>query len=244
MYGVLQKSVKATKWKYMALLCPYIRGYNAWPTRLDVNRGVAHCPAQLFPSPWQTFVEFIFPQKFSWFDNSCCMWKLVIYKGANYIHFATELILEPKHESCTVRNFSDHWLDFHNESKSFTIIFICRSVRLSISLYIAPSLGKSHPLANIPSIRQCMSPVCPTLCIKFQLQSLAWLANQSIHTWAEIYHPYESFVFIFSVIHCWILIQYCIRPPRSIFTRGHMVWSWWAPYVHQPVCVSIIFKQM
>ena len=42
------------------------------------------------------------------------------------------------------------WVDSHNESKSFKIIWPCRSVRSSISLYIGHSLGNNYPLANLP----------------------------------------------------------------------------------------------
>ena len=38
MHGVLQKFVKFMKWKYMASLCAYDGGYNAWPTRCNVSR--------------------------------------------------------------------------------------------------------------------------------------------------------------------------------------------------------------
>ena len=45
-----------------------------------------------------------------------------------------------------------HWVDSYDESKSFKIIFPCRSVRSSINLFIGRTLGNSFPLANLPSI--------------------------------------------------------------------------------------------
>ena len=68
MHSILQTSVKVMKWKYMASLCPYGSGYNAWPTRCNISRTRSTwCLAQFFPHAWQTFVEFISPQQFNWF---------------------------------------------------------------------------------------------------------------------------------------------------------------------------------
>ena len=133
----------------------------------------------------------------------------------HYIHFTTELTLEPKYASYTRLSFSDHWVDSHDESKSFKIIFPCRNVRSYIGLFVWCTLGNSFPVANLPSIESACHQFCLTLCIKFQLQSLMWFWKESTHKWVGIYNPFQNFLFIFSVIHCWIF-QYCIRPPRSI----------------------------
>ena len=140
----------------------------------------------------------------------------------HYIHFTTEITWGAKYASYTGRSFSDHWIDSHDESNSFKIIFPCRNVRSYITLFIGRTLGNSFPLANFPSIENACHQFCPTLCIKFQLQSLTWLSNDSPHKWVGIYNPSPNLVFIFSVIHCWIF-RYCIRPVRSIFTLGYMV---------------------
>ena len=91
------------------------------------------------------------------------------------------------------------WVDSHDETKSSKIICPCKSVRSSISQYIGRSLGNNYPLGKSSIHRQCMSPVCPTMCIKFQLQSLTWLWNESTLKWARIYNPFQNFV-LFSVL--------------------------------------------
>ena len=56
--------------------------------------------------------------------------------------------------------------DLHDESKSFKsfeIIFLCRSVKSSISIHVGPILGSIYHLANLLSIHQSMSPNCSTL---------------------------------------------------------------------------------
>ena len=57
--------------------------------RYSVSRGRSTwCLAQFLPSTWQTFVGFISPQHFHWFDNligfdnSCCIWKPLVNRGA------------------------------------------------------------------------------------------------------------------------------------------------------------------
>ena len=47
MHGVLQKSVKLKKSKYIASLCPYGCGDYPWPTRYNVSRGRSTLPVPL-----------------------------------------------------------------------------------------------------------------------------------------------------------------------------------------------------
>ena len=79
------------------------------------------------------------------------------HRGQQYIHFTTELTLEPKYAPYTGPSFSDHWVDSYDESKSFKIIFPCRSVWSSISLFIGRTLENSFLLVNLPSIKSA----CP-----------------------------------------------------------------------------------
>ena len=83
------------------------------------------------------------------FDVSRCMWKFVDYMGQHYIHFTTQLTLEPKYAPYNGRSFSDHWVDSYDESKSFKIIF---PVEVWDHLFIGRTLGNSFPLANLPPI--------------------------------------------------------------------------------------------
>ena len=63
-------------------LCPYGLGYNAWSTLCNVSRGrITWCLAQVFPSAWQTFAEYLHNNSIN-FDNSRCNWKHVVYRSA------------------------------------------------------------------------------------------------------------------------------------------------------------------
>ena len=54
-----------------------------------------------------------------------------------------------------------NWVDSYDESKSFKIIFPCRTVRSSISLFIGRTLGNCFPLANLPSIESACHQSVP-----------------------------------------------------------------------------------
>ena len=171
MHGVLQISVEFMKWKHMAPLCPYDNGYNAWQTRCNVNRrrNTLRSPLGSYffldKGLWKSYVR----NNSIGFDNSCCKWRLVVYRGAtlHQLRHRADQIKIPIPAS-PMLNFSDHWIDSQDESKSFKIIFLCRTVKSSISLHIWPILGDSYPLANLPFIHQCMPSVGPTLFVTFQ----------------------------------------------------------------------------
>ena len=86
------------------------------------------------------------------FENSSCMPKFVVYRGATLDPLYHRANLELNYAFFTGRSFSNHWVDSHDESKSFEIIIPCRGVRSSISLFVGRTLGNSFPLANLPSI--------------------------------------------------------------------------------------------
>ena len=240
MHGVLQKSVKFMKWKYMASLCAHDGGYNAWPTRCNVVRehSILRVPlSSVLPHEKSLWNSYLCNNSIG-FDVWRCMWTFVVYRGQHYIHFTTQLTLEPKYAPYTGRSFSDHWVDLYDESKSYKIICPSRSVRSFISLFIGRTIGNSFPLANLPSIESACHQSAPHCVSNFNYR--VWRDFRT-HKWFGIHNPFQNFVFIFSVIHCWIL-QYCIRPPHSIFTLGHMAWSQRTLLDHQPVWISIIFK--
>ena len=163
MHGVLQKSVKFIKWKYIASLCAYDGGNNAWPTRCNVSRerSTLRVPlSSVLPHEKRLWNSYLCNNSIG-FDVSRCMWKFVVYRGQHYIHFTTQLNLEPKYAPYTGRSFSDHWVDSYDESKSFKIIFPCRSVRSYISLFIGRTIGISFPLANLPSIESACHQFVP-----------------------------------------------------------------------------------
>ena len=84
MHGVLQKSGKFMKWKYMASLCSYGWGYNAWPTRRNISSGrnTLHVPLSSFlPSDKRLWNSYLRSNSIG-FDNSRCMWELIVYRGA------------------------------------------------------------------------------------------------------------------------------------------------------------------
>ena len=61
---------------------------------------------------------------------TCCIWNPVVYRVQYYIHFATALMLKPKYDPDPgLANATAHWVGSHDESKSFEIIFLFRSVR-------------------------------------------------------------------------------------------------------------------
>ena len=50
----------------------------------------------------------------------------------------------------------------------------------------------------------------PTMCIKFELQSLTSLSNESTHSQAGIYNLLKNVVPLFSVFHFWIFEKECV----------------------------------
>ena len=89
MHGVLQKSVKFIKWKYMASLCAYDCGYNAWPTRCNVSRERSTLcvpPSSFFTHDKRLWNWYLCNNSIG-FDNPHCMWKLVVYRGATLYPF-------------------------------------------------------------------------------------------------------------------------------------------------------------
>ena len=141
--------------------------------------------APFFPYAWQMFVEFMSPQQFNWF------WYFTLHLTARSLQGCNIKSTSPQGWSWSqsmipipaspILRFSDHCVGARGESKSFEIIFLCRSVRKYVSLHIGRTLGNSYLLANLSSIHQCMPPVCRTLYIKFQLQIMTWLTNELIH---------------------------------------------------------------
>ena len=84
MHGVLQKSVEFIKWKYMAFLCAYDCGYNAWPTRCNVSRerSTLRVPLSSFFTYDKRLWNWYLCNNSIGFDNPRCMWKLVVYRRA------------------------------------------------------------------------------------------------------------------------------------------------------------------
>ena len=128
-------------------------------------------------------------------------------------------------------------------SKSFELICPCPSVISFISLYIGHSLVNNYPLANLPSKDSASHRFFPLSVSTFNYR--VWRDfRTSQHIGGLEYIIRSAILCLFSVLFIFSILQYCINPPRSIFTLGHMVWSRRVPPIHQPVCVSIIFKQM
>ena len=123
--------------KHMTSLC-----YNAWSAWCKISTGrITFCVAEFFPGSWQTFVEFIPPKQM--FLIIHVAWEARRLHGCNIISTSPQgwswspsmtPILSPP-----ILSFSDQWIDPHDESLSFKIIFLCRTVGSSISLQIGPS---------------------------------------------------------------------------------------------------------
>ena len=181
MHGVLQKSVKFMKWKYITYFCPCGWGYNEWQTQCYVSseRSLLCVSSSSFLPPdkrlWNSYLHNISIG----FNNSHCMWKLVVYRGATryLLRSRAEVYFLYHRRHRSILSFSDHRVDSQDEYKSFKITFLCRGVRLSISQPIGPNSDNSYPLTNLRSTHHVMPPACPTLCIKFQWQNLTWLKN-------------------------------------------------------------------
>ena len=93
----------------------------------------------------------------SWigFDNSRCIWKPLVYRGAilfyqlrhragveAQVFLATGFMLKSKYfytPASPMLRLSDHWVGIRNESKSFEITFLCRSVRRYLTYPLDPS---------------------------------------------------------------------------------------------------------
>ena len=180
-WSILQKSVKFMKRKYMTSFCPCGWGYNEWPTQCYVSRGrstLCVSSSSFLPPGKRLWNSYLHNMSIS-FNNSRCMWKLVVYRGATWYPLRSRaevcFLYHPRRRS--MLSFSDHRVDSQDESKSFKITFVCRGVRSSISLPIGPILNNSYPLANLPSTHHVWPPPFPTLCIKLQWQNLTRLNN-------------------------------------------------------------------
>ena len=72
------------KWKYMASLGAYGWCYNAWPTQCNVSRERSTLRVSLssfLPHDKRLWNSYLCNNAIG-FDNSRCMWKLVVYRGA------------------------------------------------------------------------------------------------------------------------------------------------------------------
>ena len=158
-HGVLQKSVKFMKWKYMASICAYDGGYNAWPTRCNVSRerSTLRVPLSSVLPHEKAFVELIPLQQFNWFWCFTLHVKVRSIQGTTLYPLYHTANLGAKVCAYTGRSFSDSY----DESKSFKIIFPCRSVRSSISLFIGRTLGNSFLLANLSPIESACHQSVP-----------------------------------------------------------------------------------
>ena len=86
MHGVLHASVKfrnGNTWSLYVQIGQVIMHGRRGQTPCNVSGGRSTwCFAKSLPFVWQTFVGFISPHQFSWFDNSRWIWKPVVYSGA------------------------------------------------------------------------------------------------------------------------------------------------------------------
>ena len=64
--------------------CAYCGGYTAWPTRCQVSRerSTLRVPLSSFPSPWKRLWNLYLCNNSIGFDNSLCMRKFVVCRGA------------------------------------------------------------------------------------------------------------------------------------------------------------------
>ena len=81
------------------------------------------------------------------FDNWHCIWNPVVYMGVILYPLRHRADVETK-VSFLSRPRRDHWVGSRDESKSFEIIFLCRSVREYFNLPIGPFVGNNCPLGK------------------------------------------------------------------------------------------------
>ena len=158
-----------------------IGGYDAWLTRCNVSRDVAHYVSRsVLTFPLTNVCEIRTSATIQMVLIIHVAWKERGLQGCNIISISPKswswsqsLIL-----ALSMPSFSDHWVDSHDESRSFRMNFLYRSMRSSVSLHIGPISGNSYPLAYLPSIHQRMPLFCPTMSVIFQLQSWTWFTNK------------------------------------------------------------------
>ena len=126
-HGVLLKSVKFMKWKYMASLCAYDGGFNAWPTRCYVSRerSTLCVPLSSVLPHEKRLLNWYLCSNSVDFDVSRCMWKFVVYRGQHHIQFTTQLTLEPKYapipDGVSATTWSIHMTNPNNLKSFFPV---------------------------------------------------------------------------------------------------------------------------
>ena len=151
------------KWKYMASLGAYGWGYNAWPTQCNVSRERSTLRVSLssfLPHDKRLWNSYLCNISIG-FDNSRCMWKLVVYRGATLYPLCHRANHRVKLWVLYREEFQRPLVGSRDEPKSYKIIFPCKSVKSTISLYIGHSLGNNYLLANRPSIQSACHQFAP-----------------------------------------------------------------------------------
>ena len=113
------------------------------PTRRNVSRcRSTWCLAQYLPSAGKRLWNSYLHNNSIGFDNSHCIWKPTVWGGAILYPLRHRADVESMvwFLSSPMLHLSDHWVGLRDESKSFEIIFLCRSVRQYFNLLIGAIL--------------------------------------------------------------------------------------------------------
>ena len=187
-----------------------------WPTPCNVSRGRSTwCLAQTLPSAWQTFVEFISPQQIDWFWSHTLHLRARSLQGAILYSLRHRADAEakvvtipipasPMVQYVSVTTESVHATNQNPLKSSFSV-----EVWDNILTY---TLNPSWVIITIWQI-------CINACRQFVAHCAStfncrlWRNFRTGEHTSRLEYIICSDIFlpIFSSIHCWILIQYCIR---------------------------------